>query len=183
MNLESEKKRALSNRDVMKLVKHKANVVGYPDLVNYKTLDELLGPHRAAFILYEWEPDFGHWISIFRRGNSVEFFDPFGLKPDEHIKTMPKNQRVYTQQEYPYLTKLLIDSPYDISYNHHKLQNKNANTCGRWAALRLIFKDFTLEQFNKLMSPPSEDLVTILTMFQLRDSLSLWIPPRKRNRI
>jgi len=82
--------------------------------------------------------------------------------------------RKQLNMDYPYLSELLYESPknYKITYNDHRFQKGGAGiqTCGRWSALRLVFRDLTLGQFAKLFNPKdkhSDDLVTLLTMFDL----------------
>ena len=54
---------ALSDLEVLKIVKNKARVMLYNELSKYKTLDEALGKHGAIFLLYENQTQFGHWTA------------------------------------------------------------------------------------------------------------------------
>lgn len=157
---------SLSDADVMKLVNGKAKVLVYSDLANYKTLDDAMGPHGALFLLYESQPDYGHWTCVFRRGNLIEFFDSYGGFPDTQLEWIDDHFREISGQSYPLLTWLLYHSPYDLSYNEHKFQKKGDDiaTCGRWCSLRLAMKDMPLEEFyDAFHGRRSDDVVSILT--------------------
>ena len=168
--IDRHKKIPLSDSDVLKLVENKAKILVYSDLQKYDTLDEALGPHQAAFLLYESQPDYGHWTCIFRNDDYVEFFDPYGIFPDNELEWIPDNFRKVSGQMYPQLSALLYKSPYDLEYNEHKFQKKGAgvNTCGRWSALRLVFRYLSLKDFAKLFKHKNaDDLVSVLTSYDL----------------
>lgn len=173
---------ALSDSDVMKLVEHKARVLTYGMLREYSTLDEVLGKHNAIFLLYETKPDYGHWTAVFRRTdengqltNTIEFFDPYGIFPDNELEWVPDNFKEISGQNYPMLSALLYESPYNLTYNDHKFQKhgEGINTCGRWSALRIVFKDIPLEMFadkflHKNGEWTSDEIVSILTSQDLK---------------
>lgn len=161
----------LSDQDLMKLVNGKGKVVLYRDLVKYRTLDELLFPYDVVFLLYETEPKWGHWNVIFRRGKNneiVECFDPYGTKGhlDDQLYLIKQPFRKQSNQEFPQLTYLLYNSPYDIDYNEYDFQRhaKDNNTCGRWCFVRWLFKDLTLEEFCEFFKNKyGDELVTYLS--------------------
>lgn len=181
--IERHKNIALSDQDVLKLVEHKAKILVYSDLAKFNTLDEALGEHAAVFLLYESRPDYGHWTTLFRLvnpdgtlSNTVEFFDPYGTFPDCELEWIPKHFREISGQMYPQLTWLLYHSPYDLTYNEHKFQKHGdgINTCGRWSALRLAFREMPLDKFWNFVKTTSksndlspDDLVSILTSHDL----------------
>ena len=82
---------ALSNHELEKMMNNQIKVVIYPDLVNYNSIEELLEPFGAVIILYLMDTDTGHWVTLFRYPNSnkIEFFDPYGRKPDYGLKLIP----------------------------------------------------------------------------------------------
>lgn len=170
--IDKHKSIPLSDSDVLKLVENKANVLVYSDLQKYNTLDEALGPHGAIFLLYETQPDYGHWTCMFKMddGKTIEFFDPYGIFPDNQLEWVPKNFREVSGQMYPQLTALLYYSPYNLTYNEHKFQKKGAgiNTCGRWSALRLVCRDMSLKKFAEIFKhEDADDLVSIITSYDL----------------
>jgi hypothetical protein len=164
---------ALTDHDVMKLVEGKAKVVLYSDLYKYKNLDELLAPYGSVFLLFEWQKGSGHWVAIIRQDkNTVEHFDPYGIFIDKELSWVPVDYRDISNQNYPYLTALFVNSKYkNLTYNQYKFQKKGGGikTCGRWSALRIIFKDLDLDSFAKLfLGKNADDLVTMLTSPDLK---------------
>lgn len=167
--LNQHKNIPLSDKDVIKLVDGKAKIIVYSELGQYSSLEELLSPYGAIFLLYETKKDFGHWVAVFEVDeNTVEYFDSYGKMIDYPLEYVPKNLRKVLNEDYPHLTSLFYYSKYKyLTYNHHKFQKSASNiqTCGRWAALRIVFKNIKLDTFIKLFkSRNSDDLVTVLTM-------------------
>jgi hypothetical protein len=146
-------KYSLSNSDIENLLDHKMNLILYPELAKFDNIDDVLGPYGACVILYLTRHNYGHWVCIFRRpGNKLEFFDSYGLMPDDELKFVSENIRRELKQDYPHLTWLLYNSGYKIEFNHHKFQKKGSDiaTCGRWVVLRLLLRDISLTQFINL---------------------------------
>ena len=164
--------KSLSGEDIMKLVDNKANLITYPELAEYKNIDECLKPHGAAVILVETKENYGHWICIFKQNNKVlEYFDPYGLKVDEALKFIPNNFRIKNNEKFPHLSYLLLNSKYVLTYNHYKLQKfmKDVNTCGRHVAFRLILRNIDLDTYIKLLTKNNsydpDFWVSALTLF------------------
>lgn len=164
--------KSLSNDEIMGIINNKANLISYKNIHKYRSLDELLGNNNACVILYETKPNYGHWCCIFKLNDEmVEFFDPYSIFPDKQIELINDEYREKSNQNYPYLTKLMVESPYILSYNHYPFQKyaKGINTCGRWVALRLLFRFMDLESFIDLFSGRkkySKDFyVTLLTNY------------------
>jgi|SRR5580693_8213995 hypothetical protein len=162
----------LSDKNVLDLVDRKANLIVYPNLVHYKTLDQMLEPYGACFLLFESKPNFGHWCCIFKVDDeTVEFFNPYGGDehgyPDDCLNFIAAPFRKKSNQDHTYLSALMYNSPYELTYNEYKFQKHghNINTCGRWCAIRLIFRFLTLDEFSNIFKRDDGDkLVTILTM-------------------
>lgn len=158
---------ALSDKQILRLVNGNANIVLYPNLYKYKSIDQLLSPYNACFILFESRPYFGHWCALIKIDNkTIEFFNPYGGYPDDGLKYIPEDFRKISNQDYPYLSYLMINSPYDLSYNEYVFQKhgKNIRTCGRWSAMRIILKDLTLKEFTKIfLNKNGDEMITRLT--------------------
>jgi hypothetical protein len=158
------KSKALSNSDILKLTDDKCNVMSYDELQKFKTLDDALGSHNALVVLYEFKENFGHWCCVIKQSDKlIEFFDPYSSKPDREFSFLPEQYKLF-----PYLSKLMYESPYKLSYNEHKFQKNggNINTCGRWCATRIILKSLPLDKFAKIFlnrSKSPDDLVTYFT--------------------
>lgn len=167
---------ALSDSQLMHLIDNKANLILYPELVNYDNIDEVLGPHKACVLLFEAKPGYGHWTCLFRSTTSgrdlIEFFNPYGGFPDDSLKFISSSFRKQSNQDIPYLSVLLLESPYQLSYNEHDFQKhaNNIRTCGRHCAVRLIYRDLSLEEYDDLikamckkMSMSPDEIVSLIT--------------------
>jgi hypothetical protein len=100
---------------------------------------------------------------------NLEFFDSYGLTPDEELN-FNKNEyfRKSKNQDYPHLSYLLDHSPYEISYNNYKFQQKrnDIRTCGRHVACRIIFRHMPLEDYKVFMTDKyltPDQIVTLLS--------------------
>lgn len=166
--LREYRKKALTGGELMKLVNNQARVITYPELRRYKTIDDVLGRKGACFLLFEARPNFGHWCCLIKRGDEIEFFNPYGGYPDDSLKYIPMHYRKISGQRYPLLSHLMDNSRYKLAYNEYKFQKygKNINTCGRWCALRVLFRDWSLDMFaNIFKNEYGDELATLLTMW------------------
>jgi hypothetical protein len=123
-----------------------AIVMKYDGLQDYGRL-----PKRPIVLLYETEPNFGHWVCIVDTPEGIEHFDSYGILPDNELKWVPKGLRHSTGQDVKRLLSMLYDTGQKINYNEHRLQSKDAMTCGRWCALRIHFSYLPLEKFYRLI--------------------------------
>lgn len=162
-------KMALSDKDVLKLVRGRANLILYPEMHKYSTIDEVLGPYGSCLILYESEPNYGHWTCVNKiLSDTIEYFNSYGGLPDNALKYIPQSFQKVSNQDYTYLAKLMYDSKYKLTYNEHRFQkmNNDIRTCGRWACLRIILKHLSLKEFTKIFkNKDSDKLATLLTMY------------------
>jgi hypothetical protein len=166
---------ALSDKQVLKLINGRANLILYPDLHKYDNIDEILEPYGACILLFEAKPKYGHWCCIFKINDKLlEFFNPYGGYPDDSLEYIPMHFRLISDQYYPYLSLLMYYSPYELSYNEHAFQKhgKNIKTCGRWCSIRLVFRNYSLEEFHNLIKNlekefgiNGDEVVTLLTMY------------------
>lgn len=159
---------ALSNRDITRMLGGKCNIVLYPDLHKYSDIDQLLYPYDACVILYCNKRNYGHWCCVFKiDDDDIEFFDPYGMFPDDEIKFIPAHFRNISNQNYTHLTALLLDSPYQVHYNNYKLQKykNDVKTCGRHCVVRILNKHLTIDEYVQLFNGKDPDqIVTIYTM-------------------
>jgi hypothetical protein len=166
--LEKLKSKALSNTELMRIVKHKCNLMTYRDLQKIKTLDEALGQYGCFILLYELQSGYGHWTCCFRvNKTTVECFDSYGIKPDDEIKFVKEDFRRVNYLKYPHLTALLYFSGYKVIFNEFQLQLdlKSVSTCGRWVGLRILLRNIPQKQFAKMFLKYKDPdlIVTYLT--------------------
>lgn len=141
---------ALSNDDILRIMKGKVKVMRYQDVANYDNIDELLKPYGNVVILYESKAGYGHWVALCKRGkNMLSFFDSYGIVPDNELEFIPKAYRQASNQMKKHLTQLLADSKYKVEYNNHPFQSAQAgvSTCGRWACGYLLNKKLGVDGF------------------------------------
>lgn len=171
----------LSDSEVLELVDGKANLITYKELRGYRNIDEVLGKNEACIILFESKPNYGHWCCLIKRGNVVEFFNPYGdVKkigegyPDECLRYINKIFRKESGQDEPILTKLLLECDYELEYNQYPFQKmKNGiNTCGRHCATRIMMKDMELDEYAlfiytlaKTLGVSMDEIVTAITYY------------------
>jgi len=142
---------ALSNHDIMKLLDGEVNIILYPDLHKFKTLDDILEPYGACILLFEAKPKYGHWVCIFKENDkTIEFFNPYGGYPDDSLLSINKEFRKKSNQQYPILSQLLYDSPYNLTYNEFQFQRRapDIKTCGRHCVFRIMNRDLPLYQYK-----------------------------------
>jgi len=147
----------LTDKDMKDMTDSKYKIILYHDLEGYHSIDEVLGSNGGAILLFQNEShDSGHWVSLFKRSssNTIEFFDSYGLKPDQELKYAQYNIRIHDGKPVPHLSHLLEQSDYKVVYNKHKLQKwrRDVSTCGRWSAYRLRHRDLTMDEFARLFT-------------------------------
>jgi hypothetical protein len=161
--------KALSNYEISAALNNEVRVIKYEDLPYFHNIAELLFPYGCCVINYPIEVDTGHWVAVFYSKNSqrrkiVEFFDPYGMFPDDEFLFSKSNK---TNPHY--LAQILLTSPYPIEYNEIDYQKKmnGVDTCGRHVINRLLHRNLTMKKYNSTFGPASghdpDTLVTYLT--------------------
>lgn len=170
--IEKLKSIPFSGNDMMECVGQKTKIVRYRDLHKYKNIEALLYPHNCFVLLYETKPQYGHWVCVILHDNNViEFFDPYGYFIDDQLSFIDKKFRKKTNQNFPYISKLFLESPYFIEWNNKQLQKlyKNNSSCGRHVSLRINMRDMPLKEYQKILKTEGgltpDDKVTYLTSF------------------
>jgi len=165
---------ALSNSDVLNQLNGKVKIVLYPDLYKYHSIDEVLGPYGACVLLFEAKPKYGHWVCLFKQTqDEVCFFNPYGGYPDDSLHYISDEFKQKSHQNKPILSQLLLESPYNLSYNEFQFQKraKDIKTCGRHCVVRLLgrnenlyeYKD-TLDALREQLDMDYDGVVTYLTI-------------------
>ena len=151
----------LTTGDIKRAFDGKINVYSYDELKKFKTIDEVLAPYGRAVILYFWEVDpgkRGHWTCVFKTPrNTIEMFDSFGSNQkgkqfERPLYEIPKSFRNRNDEDYPYLTRLLYESPYEIEYNEKPLQDIETSVCGRYCIARMALADMPIEKFQQIFN-------------------------------
>jgi hypothetical protein len=143
----------ISGKDILKWLPN-ATVLKYTDLKKYKVL-----PKLPIILLYEIKNNVGHWTSILRTPEGIEHFDSYGYVPDDEFEFIPDKFKYESNQNYKYLLNLLYNANETINYNPYKLQGEPPiATCGRWAILRNLFNNLTIDQFANMINKTAKQL-------------------------
>jgi hypothetical protein len=174
MSIQHYENIALSNKDISQLLHGKAKIVLYTELHDYDNIDQILGANGACVLLFEAKPRYGHWVCIFKiDNNTLEFFNPYGGWPDDTLCKININFRKKTHQYYPYLSLLMMNSRYELTYNEFAFQEKNGDikTCGRHCVVRLMYRYLKLHEYVDLLNRLAKKfginydaIVTLLTI-------------------
>ena len=151
------KEYSLSNIDIDKIFKEmgepKTEIFTYPELSNVRSIDELLDHKGRGIMLFLHTPKSGHWIGIVKKGNTLEVYDSYGVKPDNQQDEIGADYETQKQlgQDAPLLHEIAKRNGYTILYNKDKLQPmiNGVNTCGRHAVMRVLFSDESLQNYKK----------------------------------
>lgn len=155
MDIDTIKNIPMGDLDIKKYIQD-ANIVIYHDLIKYKNIDAVFNNNDHVFLLYGVaSKNNGHWCVLIKDKKYIYYFDSYGGDVDNPLKYVKnENKRKIMNQNYCYLKKLLIDSPYTIYYNNIKFQNNNTSTCGRYCVFFvLLFRKYkiNLQQFEKFL--------------------------------
>ena len=107
-------------------------IITYAELANANSIDDVL-LNDYVILLYEDSPNHGHWTAVNKINDTIQFFDPYGGKPDSQQKWVPMEMRKELGEGKPYLTRLFDKCPYPVEYNDVKYQKESPqiNDCGR----------------------------------------------------
>jgi len=163
--------RPLSGKEIYEALEGKTKIIKYSDLSHYKTLNQLMSPYNNICLLYESKPGYGHWVCVIlhKKQKIIEYFDPYGMFIDKPLDFVDINFRRQSNQDFPYLSKLINDSNYNVVYNKSKLQSKNSKiaTCGRHIISRITLSDIPLKKYQKIMNKKNkvnaDDKVSFIT--------------------
>lgn len=114
----------------------------------------------------------GHWVCMLNRGNTIEYFDPYGEAPEEALDDVPQSKLEQLNESSPHLTNLFKQSGKKVTYNHHAFQKmrSDVNTCGRHAVVRCLYAPYTLPKYKKVMDSTGmspDNFVSALTAQKL----------------
>lgn len=162
---------SLSNFEISKALNNDAEILKYSELSEFSNIKDAFRKKKFLILLYETSENYGHWCCLFMRDrNTIEFFDSYGIMPDDELKFIRESFRIENGSLFPHLTFLLLESNFKIEYNNHKFQRKSTNkskisTCGRWVIVRCVLHKLTIDQFAEMfLRKNSDELITKLTM-------------------
>lgn len=166
----------LNEDDIYKLV-GRTNIIKYPDLIKYKSIFECFDDKGRFVLFFETTSNVsGHWECCFKVGQTINFWDSYGLAPDQCKIYLNKNKLIQLKEFKPVLSSMLnnaSDMGFNVIYNTIQYQSWSANMddCGRWVSERLNHMNMNEKQFYGLMEatrkyyalPTLDDVVIKLT--------------------
>lgn len=126
--------------DMIKKYLPECKIITNKDLSKYNSIDELFGNNNYIIILFLNSPNSGHWISLIRYNNVIEYFDPYGNDPKKTYDYVDDKTTSDLGIEKYYLDELLKNSGYNVLFNNFKYQslNQDQNSCGRHSIFRIL---------------------------------------------
>jgi hypothetical protein len=128
-------------------------IIKYSDLSKYDDIEQLLPSNKSFFILLiESDNNYGHWVSVSRLNNVIQYFDSYGLYPSSPLQWNTKEKNDKLGQSHKYLNKLFDKTHLEVVYNGYDFQGKNADisTCGRHQLTYLLLmkeKNMSLKDY------------------------------------
>lgn len=157
---------ALSDEDINTTLRglgdQATKIFTYPELAGVRSIDELLDHKGRAIMLFLHTPNSGHWISLIKKGNVLEVFDSYGIKPDYQQDKIGADKATQEElgQDHPLLHNLAERNGYTLKYNKERVQplSDNINTCGRHAVMRIVFSDKSIPEYKRIMKQVAKKL-------------------------
>lgn len=155
----------MSDEDIQEYFPN-AKIMNISELQPYNDIDSLL-PNDIDYVvlLYRQSENYGHWCLLSKYDNTVEFFDPYGLLPDDQLHWVKASKRQMLGEK-PYVSQLLRSARrfgYNIDYNSMDFQNDNnsaISTCGRHCCFRLqtiMDSEMNIDNYTKMMMAIKKD--------------------------
>ena len=134
----------LSDSDLTRLLPDHPKIIKYSELGRYNDVRELLPKSRDyVILLVEQKLNRGHWVALLRNGNMIEYFDPYGYRPDKALLWTPRQLRKRLGQDEPHLSHLLNKAKDDGmkvvfgETSYQKRDDPGVQTCGRHLVMRI----------------------------------------------
>lgn len=146
---------AFSDVDIKKVCPD-CQIILYPELKKYKTIDDLFKKsNKIALLLLTKSKHMGHWLGLYKKTDGIHYFDPYSNMIDyDLMHWLNDKERAKLGEREKYLTELLENSKYKIWYSKgHKYQSsaKGINDCGRHVSTRLHFSNLNEKEYSNMI--------------------------------
>jgi hypothetical protein len=174
MSLDDVKDYPLSDGDIRRMLGDDISIKTYPDLAKMRSINECFDSKGRCILLFlTSSPTEGHWCCLLNKKKGIEFFDPYGDKPEKQKEGVPQSRLEALNQSQPYLTKLLRASGRPVYYNTHDFQQdkRSINTCGRHCVVRCLYGPYSLNKYKDIIDASGlspDNFVSGLTYDKLR---------------
>jgi hypothetical protein len=170
----------LSGLQLSNFLKGKVKIIRYIDLKNITHIDQIFTKNNVAILLYpsldknnKIDHDTGHWVTVFKNGNTIFYFDSYGQFPESPLKDFG-TLNYFKEGERYMLSELLYNSNYNIDYNDTQYQNGYLNgdpeisTCGWWVLCRILLRHLDNDNFYDIFSRennPGKNMDHMISLF------------------
>jgi hypothetical protein len=157
----------LGEDDIRKMLGN-VRIITYPELAK-ETLQSLFpnGDGLVVILFLTESKVKGHWTCLSKKGNNVEYFDSYGIKPDGERAWLDKRERIELGEVRPLVHELLQSHPGPVYYNEKKLQKGSVATCGRHVVVRGWNLDLPISTYSKnLIATGNPDLTVCEETFK-----------------
>jgi len=156
----------LGEDDIRKLLGN-VRIMTYPELAK-ETLETLFPSDGMVVILFLTESKVkGHWTCLSKKGDAIEYFDSYGIKPDGERAWLDKRERITLGEVRPLINELIQTHKGPVYYNEKKLQKGSVATCGRHVVVRGWNLDLPISTYSKqLQGKGDPDLVVCEQTFK-----------------
>ena len=174
MSLDDVKDYPLSDGDIRQMLGDDISIKTYPDLAKMRSINECFDSKGRCILLFLTSSQTeGHWCCLLNKKKGIEFFDPYGDKPEKQKEGVPQSRLEALNQSQPYLTKLLRASGRPVYYNTHDFQQdkRSINTCGRHCVVRCLYGPYSLNKYKDIIDASGlspDNFVSGLTYDKLR---------------
>jgi hypothetical protein len=143
---------ALSDDDIRKILGDDISIHSYADLSKHNKIP-FDSKGRCVLLYLTFGPTSGHWVCMLNKPDHIEYFDPYGKRPEEPLHQISESERQQYGEGEPYLTHLLRTSGKPVYYNTHQFQStKPGNAeCGRHSIVRCLYAPYSLEKYKSLI--------------------------------
>ena len=170
--VENVKGYSLSNHDLLQ-IQPNIKITMSTNLPKLRFADQLFNQQNIGILLWQWSENAGHWLGLIKKNNTIEIYDSYAFPFDKINEKLNSNMKISPNV----LLNLIKKSGYTPIFNNIRNQEikTDDSTCGRWVLLRLLFKNYDLKQFNKILKDFKKDtclnaleLATIYTYKQIQ---------------
>lgn len=156
MSLQAKEAISLSGQQVAAAAGGGIPIVTYPELGSYANWDALMAKASkgaVACLFLTTSPTSGHWTALFNSGDGAHLFDPIGMAMDsERSRVSPQELKALgeTTPEYGRILST-AQKPTHVSRVDFQQDVPNINTCGRWTATRIQYREMPDADFKKMV--------------------------------
>ena len=148
----------LSDADIQLITRGEAKVVGFSSLKTVYDLIEIFGDKDAFVLFYGVDSaNVGHYTTflLHRDKKIIEHHDSYGYDLDKLLEISDYEFKQSMGENYIKDLVVKACAKYGLRFEENKKQFQKksdmVSTCGRYACVRIIFRNLSLSQYNSLL--------------------------------